>query len=385
MANPFTPSFGVTPPLLVGRDDVIEDFTDSLEGGPGSPARALLVTGARGAGKTVMLNRLEDEARQRKWRVVSVTTRPGLVSELVESLLPAEIEDAGGATEVSRLTGISATALGFGFSFNRDVEGAGGKGRPSFQSQVFALADMADRQGAGLLISVDEVHRTAIEDLQVIVQTVQHAFREGRAVAFVAAGLPEAVSDLLNNEVLTFLRRAERYEMGSVSNDDVREALTVPMRNGGRFFAEDALAKAVAATRGYPYLIQTIGYESWRRAGDADEIGMEAVEVAVTSSLRRIGRLVHEASLAGLSEVDRSFLAAMSIDPGPSRTKDIAHRLGVPSNYATVYRSRLIAGGLIKQTGHGAIDFTIPYLREFLRDHVATQHIVAEDDTPPLL
>ena len=56
MASPFHPSFGVSPPLLVGRDDVLEGFTEALADGSGAAGRAVLNTGARGAGKTVMLN-----------------------------------------------------------------------------------------------------------------------------------------------------------------------------------------------------------------------------------------------------------------------------------------------------------------------------------------
>jgi hypothetical protein len=37
-------------PLLVGRDELIRDFSDALDDGPGGPARATLYTGARGLG-----------------------------------------------------------------------------------------------------------------------------------------------------------------------------------------------------------------------------------------------------------------------------------------------------------------------------------------------
>lgn len=68
--NPFTPTFGVTPPLLVGRDDVLDEFRIALDGGPGDPGRAMLLTGVRGAGKTVALNACEDEAHRRGWAVI---------------------------------------------------------------------------------------------------------------------------------------------------------------------------------------------------------------------------------------------------------------------------------------------------------------------------
>ncbi len=45
---------------------------------------------------------------------------------------------------------------------------------------------------------------------------------------------------------------------------------------------------------------------------------------------------------------------------------DIATRLGVDRNYASQYRLRLIAAGLISEAGRGRVEFTLPYLGEYL-------------------
>jgi len=73
VGNPFRPSFGVNPPLLVGRDAELVMFVDALESGAGAPGRATLYTGLRGVGKTVMLNEVEALAREHGWVVVSET------------------------------------------------------------------------------------------------------------------------------------------------------------------------------------------------------------------------------------------------------------------------------------------------------------------------
>lgn len=65
--NPFHASFGVSPPLLVGRDGVIDEFMEALDDGPEPSGRATLYTGARGSGKAMMLNAIEDRARERGW------------------------------------------------------------------------------------------------------------------------------------------------------------------------------------------------------------------------------------------------------------------------------------------------------------------------------
>ena len=86
MPNPFHPSFGVSPPLLVGRDQLLDEFVEALEDGPGSSGRATLYTGARGSGKTVMLNAVEDRARAMGWLLVSETASPGFVGRVTPLL-----------------------------------------------------------------------------------------------------------------------------------------------------------------------------------------------------------------------------------------------------------------------------------------------------------
>ena len=93
MSNPFHPSFGVSPPLLVGRETVLEEFDEALEDGPGSAGRATLFTGARGAGKTVMLNAVEDLARRRGWLLISETATPGFVDRITQQHLPERLRE----------------------------------------------------------------------------------------------------------------------------------------------------------------------------------------------------------------------------------------------------------------------------------------------------
>ena len=56
--NPFKPTAGKRPPILIGRESVIEDFEEGLDNGAGAPGRLMLITGNRGCGKTVLLREL---------------------------------------------------------------------------------------------------------------------------------------------------------------------------------------------------------------------------------------------------------------------------------------------------------------------------------------
>jgi len=54
-ANPFSPSFGISPPVLAGRRDVLNSF-ESVFDSVRSPSYATLLWGPRGAGKTVLIS-----------------------------------------------------------------------------------------------------------------------------------------------------------------------------------------------------------------------------------------------------------------------------------------------------------------------------------------
>ncbi|RYF53146.1 MAG: ATP-binding protein [Comamonadaceae bacterium] len=368
MRNPFTPSFGAPPPSLVGRADLVADFGDALDDGPGAPGRATIYTGARGVGKTVMLNEAEAQARSRGWLVVSETATPGLVDRLTGEHLPRllrEHGDSGGTKR--RLSGITAAGLG-GVNWTTTDSSPPAV---SLRHQIEELTDALAEHETGLLITVDEIHRKLADDLRALGAIVQHAFREERELAFVAAGLPASISDLLNDDVLTFLRRADRHSLGAVPLDEVAQAIREPIEGTGRSIADADCRTAAEATNGYPFLIQLVGYHIWRQNRTESVVSTGDVTVGVAAARRRIGSLVLEPSLAGISDVDRSFLVAMSQDDGPSRIGQIAVRLGVDGTYASQYRLRLIDAELIASVGHGMLDFTMPYLREYLREHAA--------------
>lgn len=378
--NPFTPTFGTSPPLLVGRDEDLEDFKLGLRGGPGAPERATLLTGLRGTGKTVMLNAYEEIAGMEGWLVISETATPKLMERIVEEHLPRLLREHDPRATRSTITGVSAG----GFGLERDVNDIHAEVRPGLRTQINALADLMDERGNGVLITVDEVHRKSLDDLRELAATIQHAFRERRPVAFVGAGLPSSVSDLLNEDVVTFLRRADRRHLRTVAPDDVADGLQVPIVESGRQITPPALAVAVEGTGGYPFLIQLVGLHTWRSAGQEAVIEEDHARRGVHQARRKIGQLVHSAALSDLSDVDRSFLSAMAPDDGRSKMADIAARLGVSPAYAGQYRLRLIAAEIIEPRGHGYVDFTLPGLRSYLREHAASSHWRNDTDfTPP--
>jgi len=384
-ANPFKPTFGVSPPLLVGRDGLIEDVTEALEGGPGSPGRATLYTGARGSGKTVLLNAVEDRARELGWEVVSETASPWLVNRITHEHLPGLLRELDPDVISRRLGGLNLPLGPLGSvganwaTIERHIEEAG------LRNQLQLVTDLLGEADGGLLITVDEVHHRHIDELRELTTTVQRLFRENREVAFVGAGLASAVMDVVNDPVLTFLRRADRHHLGRVLELDVAQGIRQPIFEAGRAVGDDALDVMVRATGGYPFLIQLVGHYSWMQSKDRTEISVEDAAAGAQQARRRVGSLVYEPALADTSDIDRTFLVAMAQDDGPSKMADIQGRMGVDASYASQYRRRLIATELIESSSYGYVDFALPYLREYLRDEAASAGLVHAARAPAAL
>lgn len=368
MSNPFHPSFGVSPPLLVGRDGALDDFVEALEDGPGASGRATLYTGARGAGKTVMLNAVEERAKERGWLTISETATPGFVARITQQHLPRLLRDVDPAAVRRRLTGVTAPLKAGSVAWEAIEAHVVQVG---LRSQIELLTDLLVENGAGVLITLDEIHRNQVDELREVATTVQHAFREGRELAFAGAGLAASVSDIVNDEVLTFLRRAERHTLGSVRRSDVQRAFREPIEAAGRTIGDAALRIMVDGAGGYPFLLQLVGAQTWRLRPAAAEITVEDATLGVDRARRRLGALIHEPALSAASDIDKSFLLAMARDDGPSKMADVRQRLNVDVNYASQYRLRLIAAELIHPTRRGYVDFALPYLREYLREHAA--------------
>ncbi|WP_327785916.1 ATP-binding protein [Corynebacterium belfantii] len=93
--NPFRPSFGASPVQLAGREFEISSFNYGLLGGVGAMQRALLVSGTRGVGKTVLLNEFEESARRLGWVVIRAYVDAQMVVQLRDSTISGSHRGAG--------------------------------------------------------------------------------------------------------------------------------------------------------------------------------------------------------------------------------------------------------------------------------------------------
>ncbi len=370
--DPFSPSFGTTPPLLVGRDEVIQDFEYALENGPGQQGRASLYVGNRGVGKTVLLSAIRERARQRGWIILAETATPGFIERLAQEHIPTRLNEIGAARTKSRITGGTLSLAGAGITLER-----GQSQEPVMQTlsgRLRRLVQAISNPDIGVLITLDEVNADQAGEMREFAKTLQDARVENLNVAFAGAGLAGNVNAVLTDKVITFFQRTEQHELGTVGLDDVKRAIREPIEASGRRIGSDALEAMAHGTGGYPFLIQLIGSGVWRQRPNEPEISMADVKTGVAWAYKRLGSQVYDLALRDTSTIDRSYLVAMAQDDGPSRTIDVAKRLGESAGYGGVYRDRLITAGLItaENLPYGTVDFKIPYLREYLREHAVS-------------
>lgn len=213
---------------------------------------------------------------------------------------------------------------------------------------------------------MDEV-QAKTEQLQILTTTYQHLVGEGKDVVIAMAGLPHAISAVLNDDVLTFFNRAHKVHLGALNLNDISIYYSEVFDSLGLSISPKALEGAVAGTRGYPYLLQLIGYYILNYTKHEKSITEEAVSKALASARRDLVDNIFRPVLAPLSAKDRDFLKAMSKDPEESRVADIKERLKMSNAMVQTYRKRLMDGDIIASEHRGYLSFVVPYLGEYLR------------------
>lgn len=362
--NPFLPTFGTSPPVLAGRDDVVGRFGRAFERGPAHPDFTMLVTGVRGSGKTVLLNEAEDEALRRGWRVISMSASVRDLCRLIRNAALEHLRHADGDDPPRRISSMSV--MGVGVTWTPQPSGV--PVEIDLRSALTSLAVQAAESETGLLITVDELHAVALAEATEFAVTVQHVTRrELLPVAFIGAALPEIDETLLADRGMTFFQRCARARLAALRPDHTAAALREPIRRAGGHIDDEALEHLVAASGGHPFTIQLMGHHSWEMADLAGRINATAAIAGALEADHALLEQLVKPIWSGLSQMDRAFLHAMSPDETDSHINQIAQRIGRSASYAQSYRRRLLDAGAIEAAGRGRVRYSYPQMRPWLR------------------
>lgn len=353
--NPFSPTFGTTPPLLAGRDGVLERFAEALDSGPTHPDYTLLITGDRGTGKTALLNVLEAQAADRGWMTITATATSEPISVRIGHEVQRCIEHLRRGKRGTRLSAVSL--MGIGVSLEQKAPGDGTE--RSLLSALEELGELLSERGTGLLLTVDELHDVERDDVRDIASAIQIVTRRRlHPVAFAAAALPLIEQSHLADANMTFLQRCARAPLGMLDPDETRRALLHPVVESGGVIDSDALDEAVEATSGYPYSIQLVGFHAWRMRQTPDgPITLVNIQAGAAEAEREMVDQIAGPIWNRLSSMDRRFLVAMLEDNPDSALSDIAQRIDRSLDYARTYRQRLLSAGAISPTAKTRVRF----------------------------
>ena len=366
--NPFNPGFGVAPPLLAGRQEVLHTILTGLSRGPGRHEFHAVVVGPRGTGKTVLLAEIERFVTlERQSLVLRWSGTEPLVQRIAEQqpALEAHLTGAArrGLRRIDPEVSVKAAPVGVG------VEARfGGRDQRMVAHSVHSLLEQLARAAAKrhrtIVMLADELQAANPDDLRQLGVSIQDVANVQRLpIALVGAGLPNTHQTFQQADV-TFLERLKITSIGLLSGGDTRDALEIPIVDSGRRVTATALDTLARASGGYPYAIQLAGWYCWEAAGQDAEIGARHARTAErrTNDDLRSGMFV--TTWQRVSPADRTYLVAAAharTVEGESRTSEIAKRLGRAPSATTAMRDRLInRHAILYSPSRGVVRFTLP-------------------------
>jgi hypothetical protein len=381
--NPFAPGAGTPPPELAGRDELRETVRVAIERVRlGLPTKSVLVVGLRGVGKTVLLDRMRDDAEASGIQTVRIEapesrSLPALIApQLRQALLRLsrnEKAKAGAERALRALAGF-AKALKVKFSdievgFDFDAEpGLADNGdlEHDLQALMETVGAAAQAAGTALVLFIDELQYVEEDQLAALITALHRAAQRRLPIVLVGAGLPQ-----LRGQMGRAKSYAERLfdfpAIGPLSDADAESAIRKPLGEQKVTIDDDALGSIVVRTHGYPYFLQEWGKHAWDTA-DKSPITVGDVSLASQSAIAALDESFFRVRFDRLTPVEKKYLRAMAeLGPGPHRSGDIAEKLDRKVTSLGPTRSALISKGMVWSPNHGDTAFTVPLFDEFMR------------------
>lgn len=341
MKNPFTLSFGQQPMQYISRinqtEEIIETFTDEK---PSS--QVYMITGIRGSGKTVMMTSIAKELEQDKdWITVELNPTRDLLMGLASKLY--SIKPLYALFTNAKL---DFSAFGLGVSLENSVP------ITDEESMIESMLKEIEKSKKRLLITIDEV--TNNEYVKVFASAYQIFLRKDLPIYLLMTGLYENIYSLQNDKSLTFLYRAPKIMLESLSEN----AIASNYKSIFKVSADQSM-KMAKLTKGYPFAFQVLGYLCWKyKDKELDEV--------IPEYDHYLEEYVYEKIWSELSEQDRRVVAELSSQK-EIRVKELRDKLDMNSSEMSVYRNRLGKRGIVDISKYGYISLKLPRFDHYVR------------------
>ncbi len=376
-SNPYRPGFNQSPAVLAGRRDVIDAVAESLDVAAldGRTPRPLLLVGGRGVGKTVLLARARCIAAERhSWISADVEVHPErsftpvLVARLREA---AGIYDQSppprGGWSVDQAT-VKASIAGVGGAVQVSRSASGSAPEEMAVEDALRLAMTAALvRGTGLLLTLDEAHLAAADELAALAAGLQRAVTEGWPLVAALAGLPSMQDP---RRMVTYLERGEWHSLGLLPPAETLDALSGPAQGVGRPMDDDAATLLAEASGGYPYAIQVLGHHAWRASTGATSIDVEAARAGRAAAQRDLSAGLYTSRWKDAPPREQEYLAALAdlvLQGRHPIGTDVARALGRERSAVSYLRDRLLRKGTIYADGR-VLRFAVPGMASWIAE-----------------
>lgn len=380
--NPFAPGAGSRPPELAGREAILEGVAIALDRiRNGRHAQSVILIGLRGVGKTVLLNEMRRAAEGEGIIAVPIEAPEGqsLPVLLVPALRTALLKlDRGQAAMTLAKRGIGALARfvkAFKLSYGEleasiDLGEIGVADNGDLESDLIDLIDLAGaaagERGTALVLFIDELQYVEERELAALITALHRARQNERPIALVAAGLPQLAG--LMGKAKSYAERLFLFtSIGALDIEAATSAIVHPIQAEECSIEDDAVAKILAVTQGYPYFLQEWGKQCWDAAQKCP-ITAEDVDLAYPTAIAALDDSFFRVRFDRMTPAEKRYLRAMAdLGEGPYNSTAIAEHLDrKPSSFGPV-RAALVAKGMIYTSAYGQTAFTVPLFDAFMR------------------
>jgi hypothetical protein len=378
--NPFSPGAGTAPPELAGRSVIIRDADIALGRARNhlSP-KGLFLLGLRGVGKTVLLNRIAEQAEIDAYlpMTIEVSEHQRLAEQLVPALRSTlfrlnAIEKARVAAKeglevllaFAGMIKVKAGELEVGLAPRRGVADSGNL-ESDLPELFVAVAKAAKAAETVAALFIDEMQFLTEEDLSALIVSLHRVTQKTLPLVLFGAGLPQLAG--LAGEAKSYAERLFAYpEIGPLTPEAAKDAIVEPLRRNDVSIEPDALELLLAKTKGYPYFLQEWGSQAWNAAAGSPITAADC-RLATKAAIDSLDRNFFRVRFDRLTPMEKDYIRAMAkLGVGPHRSGDIASELHQSVREVASRRTGLIKKGMIYSEQYGDTAFTVPMFNEFM-------------------
>lgn len=381
--NPYKPGAGTPPLYLAGRRSDMDDAKVILASiAAGLPMRSVIYYGLRGVGKTVLLNKIEEEAKDLDIpaEFMEIEEKDGAFHRSVAFYVHKLIQRM---SVKEKLSGYVRQALSIlkAFSIKYSAQDISIEVQPANgisdtgdlqndMTELFlALGKIAEKNERGAALFIDEIQNIDPSEFSALMAAMHRVNQKGYPLIIFAAGLPKVAK--LAGDTKSYAERLFQFkEIGHLSDEEAAKALTEPARRFKVSYEDKAVQKVITETEGYPYFVQEYGKVAWDLNGGALTITAQTTDEAKPDFERNLDESFFKVRHDRATHKELCFLVAMAeCQERPCKISEVAERLHMELKSISPLRAQLVSKGLIYPVDRGVIDFTVPHFDRFLRRH----------------